>query len=200
MTSLAPTRGWLRRLTVAKRVSLKGKGAELFFGDYPEPPSPAPAGSAGVDAAEVPARSNAATPAAARAASENTAPEVTATETATAAPGRPPRRRSASQLVSIGKRSNLIDSKLARAGDSDEKEEVEAIRRVVKRPGREVSFVRLTPEEKGELAEVVYTYKRQGQKTTENEINRIAINALLADHRANGEQSILAKVLAALRS
>jgi hypothetical protein len=79
-------------------------------------------------------------------------------------------------------------------------ETVEAIRKVVKTLGREVSFVRLTPEEKGALAEVVYAYKRQGIKTTENEINRIAINALLADYHANGEASLLARVLGALRA
>jgi hypothetical protein len=47
-------------------------------------------------------------------------------------------------------------------------EGIEAIRRVVKQTGREVSFVRLSPEEKGRLADVVYTYRRQGRKTTEN--------------------------------
>jgi len=79
-------------------------------------------------------------------------------------------------------------------------EAVESIRKTVKTLGREVSFVRLTPEEKGALAEVVYAYKRQGIKTTENEINRIAINALLIDYRANGDASLLARVLAALRA
>jgi hypothetical protein len=83
---------------------------------------------------------------------------------------------------------------------SNDEKRVQAIRRVVKTPGREVSFVRLSPEEKGELADLVHAYKRQGFKTTENEINRIAINALLADYRANGEESMLAKVLAALRA
>lgn len=78
-------------------------------------------------------------------------------------------------------------------------ETIAAIRKVVKRPGREVSFVRLSPEEKAELADVVYAFKRAGLKTTENEVNRIAINALLEDHRQRGEGSILARTIAALR-
>jgi hypothetical protein len=51
----------------------------------------------------------------------------------------------------------------------------------------------LTPQEKQQLADVVYTYKRQGRRTSENEIGRIAINFLMADYRANGGNSMLAK-------
>ena len=79
-----------------------------------------------------------------------------------------------------------------------EAEVIEAIRKTVKVTGREVSFIRLTPGEKQELADIVYTYKRQGKKTTENEIARIAVNYLLADYHASGELSVLAKVIDAL--
>jgi hypothetical protein len=75
---------------------------------------------------------------------------------------------------------------------------IETIRKTVKVPGKEVSFVRLTPGEKGQLTDIVYTYKRRGQKTTENEINRIAVNLVLEDYKANGEASILARVINAL--
>ena len=75
---------------------------------------------------------------------------------------------------------------------------IEVIRKAVKVPGREVSFVRLTQEEKSQLADIVYTYKRQGKKTSETEINRIAINFILEDYHTNGDNSILANVLAAL--
>ena len=88
------------------------------------------------------------------------------------------------------------DSRLA----SSDAGVVETIRKVVKGTGREVSFVRLSPEEKGRVADIVYTYKRQGVKTSENEINRIAINLLLEDYDTNGEQSLLSRVLAALRA
>jgi len=56
----------------------------------------------------------------------------------------------------------------------------------------------MTQEEKGQLADIVYTYKRQGKKTSENEINRIAINFILEDYHANGDNSVLAKVIDAL--
>jgi hypothetical protein len=75
---------------------------------------------------------------------------------------------------------------------------IEMIRKSVKTTGKEVSFVRLTLEEKKQLADIVYTLKSQKIKTTENEINRIAINFLLEDYRLNGENSVLARVLAAL--
>ena len=75
---------------------------------------------------------------------------------------------------------------------------VEFIRRTVKKGGKEVSFVRLTQTEKDQLADIVYIYKRQGKKTTENEINRIAINYLLEDYKRNGETSLLAQVIEAL--
>lgn len=75
---------------------------------------------------------------------------------------------------------------------------IETIRKAIKVPGREVSFVRLTPDEKAQLAEIVYHYKRQGKKTSENEINRIAINLMLQDYVTNGDASILARVIFAL--
>ena len=75
---------------------------------------------------------------------------------------------------------------------------IEAIRKTVKAPGREVSFVRLTAEEKGQLADIVYTFKRRGRKTSENEISRIAVNFVLEDYKANKDDSIIAKVIDAL--
>jgi hypothetical protein len=74
-----------------------------------------------------------------------------------------------------------------------------AIRKTVRVPGREVTYVRLSSEEKARLFEVVSTYKLQGHKITETEISRIAVNFILEDYRAHGEQSILAQALAALR-
>ena len=91
------------------------------------------------------------------------------------------------------KLASLSASKLAPDPDL-----VETIRKTVKATGKEVSFIRLTPAEKQELADIVYTYKRQGKKTTENEIARIAVNYLLADYHASGELSVLAKVIDAL--
>lgn len=75
---------------------------------------------------------------------------------------------------------------------------IATIRKAVKVSGKEVSFNRLTPEEKRQLADIVYTYKRQGKRTSENEITRIAVNFILEDYHAHGEQSILARVIASL--
>jgi hypothetical protein len=63
-----------------------------------------------------------------------------------------------------------------------------------------VSFTRVTPEEKARLADIIYTYKRQGVKTSENEINRIAMNFLIEDFHKNGKESVLAQVIEVLNA
>jgi hypothetical protein len=75
---------------------------------------------------------------------------------------------------------------------------VEATRKLIKTTGKEVAYTRLTSQEKGQLAEVVYGFRRQGIKTSENEVLRIAINHLLDDFGANGVASFLQRVIAAL--
>jgi hypothetical protein len=77
---------------------------------------------------------------------------------------------------------------------------VAAIRKVVLVPGKEVSYVRLTTDEKRRIGDIVYTYKRRGVRTSENELTRIAVNYLLEDYEASGEASLLARVLEALQA
>jgi predicted DsbA family dithiol-disulfide isomerase len=77
---------------------------------------------------------------------------------------------------------------------------IETIRKTVKSLGAKVSFTRVTPEEKARLADIIYTYKRQGVKTSENEINRIAMNFLIEDFHNNGKESVLAQVIEALNA
>ena len=78
---------------------------------------------------------------------------------------------------------------------------LETIRKIVKNPGKEdVLYVRLTKEEKDKLADVSYTYKRQGIRTSDNEVVRVAINALLENYKTNGENSLLALVIASLHA
>ena len=151
---------------MAKRASVKGRGADIFFGGEP---APLPADPAIIPAAEQP-REVAAAP----------------------APIRPLRNTPADQQTSE------LDSSIASVLAPVPDEVIAAIRHAVKVVGKEVSFVRLTPEEKAQVADIVYTYKRQGKKTTENEINRIAVNYIVQDYKANGEQSVLARVIAAL--
>lgn len=76
--------------------------------------------------------------------------------------------------------------------------QIERLRRAVKQPGKDHSTYRLTLEEKQELARIVYTYGERGIKTTFNEITRVGLNWLLEEYRANGDDSILARVLARL--
>jgi hypothetical protein len=76
----------------------------------------------------------------------------------------------------------------------------ELVRKSVKQIGKEAATHRFTLEEKNELADIEYTYKRQGIRTSENEITRIAINYFIEDYRQNGEQSLLAKILKRLNS
>lgn len=174
-----------------KRVSLKGKGADLFFGDYP-----AVADVEAIPAAdqldEAPSET-AALPSPVASANSVSAPAVDAEPASPAARRKAPQRaaRRESDPSSLG-------AERAIALPSVDADTVETIRQVIKVPGREVSYLRLTPEEKADLSDIVYTYKRQGQKTSETEINRIALNYLLLDYREHGQQSVLARVLAAL--
>lgn len=75
---------------------------------------------------------------------------------------------------------------------------VEVVRRAVKEFGKEAATHRFTEEEKKAIADILYAYKSQGIRTSENEVTRIAVNFIVDDYRANGENSILDKVLKAL--
>ena len=76
---------------------------------------------------------------------------------------------------------------------------IDKIRHEVKELGKEAATYRFTKSEKDALKDLVYIYGRQGVKTSENEIARIAINWLFEDNQANGEQSVIYLVLKALR-
>jgi hypothetical protein len=65
--------------------------------------------------------------------------------------------------------------------------------------GKEAATHRFTPEEKQAIADIIYTYRRLGYDTSENEIARIAINWLVWEHQRHGEASLLAQVLKALK-
>lgn len=77
---------------------------------------------------------------------------------------------------------------------------VETIRKNVKQLGKESAFCRFTEEEKSALGDIVYKYKRNGIRTSENEVVRIAVNWLLETHRSNEQNSLLAQVLAKLNA
>ena len=81
-----------------------------------------------------------------------------------------------------------------------EDEILEVVRKAVKQIGKEAATHRFTLEEKHLLADIEYTYKRRGIRTSENEITRIAMNYFVEDYRKNGEHSLLAKALKRLNS
>ncbi len=177
-----------------KRVSVKGKGADLFFGDYDPVDAPAQPGARVSENGQLPEQSPEVAPAVAALTPLERQP--TAAKTAV----KPSRAKPTSQRANSvsSEQANLRDRALASMLAGVQSETIDAIRKVVKTQGREVSFIRLTPEEKAQVSDIVYTYKRQGQKTTENQINRIAINYLLHDYHEQGEHSVLARVLASL--
>src|SRR3954471_23529954 len=174
---------------MAKRVSLKGRGADLFFGDDPTSTAPPPDGVSAEPIGQSP-DTDAGPPL------ESLTPDIAEADARVPQEAPKPTARRKTSQPSSPSNGVAHSSKTALAPvDADA---VEAIRQVLKIPGREVSYVRLTPEEKARLSDIVYTYKRQGQKTSETEINRIALNYLMRDFHERGEQSVLARVLAAL--
>ena len=76
----------------------------------------------------------------------------------------------------------------------------EVVRKAVKQVGKEAATHRFTLDEKNLLADIEYTYKRKGIRTSENEIARIAINYFIEDYRKNGEHSLLATIIKRLNS
>lgn len=93
------------------------------------------------------------------------------------------------------------DTMTPRYHDTAGTESIETIRKGVKELGEKAATHRFTPEEKESLTDLEYTYRKQyGWQTSENEITRIAIRWLIEDYRANGENSVLHKVLKALKS
>lgn len=92
------------------------------------------------------------------------------------------------------------DTVVSRHHDTTPPAVVASIRKAVKLVGKEAATHRFTPEEKQAIADIIYTYRRLGYDTSENEIARIAINWLVWEHAEHGEASLLAHVLKALKA
>jgi hypothetical protein len=91
--------------------------------------------------------------------------------------------------------ADSLSSMLASSSDL-----ADAIYCVVKRPGKEISYVRMTEREKTELGSVLAGIVQDyGYKVTETELARIAILALLADHAETGDDSLLMRAVVALK-
>ena len=77
---------------------------------------------------------------------------------------------------------------------------IEIIRKAVKVIGKDAATHRFTIEEKRAIADLVYAYKLQGIRTSENEITRIAVNFVLQDNQESGKNGVLERVLRALNT
>src|SRR5512132_4192278 len=76
----------------------------------------------------------------------------------------------------------------------------DVVRKAVKQIGKDAATHRFTLDEKNLLADIEYTYKRNGIRTSENEITSIAINYFIEDYRKKGESSLLATIIKRLNS
>src|SRR4051794_36827690 len=91
--------------------------------------------------------------------------------------------------------ADSLASTLASSGDL-----VDAIYRVVKKPGKQTSYVRVTEREKTGLASILAEIsEKHGYKVTETDLIRIAICSALVNYAENGMDSLLMRVIVALR-
>lgn len=77
---------------------------------------------------------------------------------------------------------------------------IEELQRALRAVGKEIFNVRIAPEEKRRVDAAVHAFKTEGVRTSANDLGRIALNYLLADHDSHDEQSILSRVLASKRA
>src|SRR6266487_368229 len=77
---------------------------------------------------------------------------------------------------------------------------IEVVRKAVKLLGEKAATHRFTANEKDAIADIVYSLRKKGITTSENEITRIAINYLVWDYSNNKQASILSRVLERLNA
>jgi hypothetical protein len=77
---------------------------------------------------------------------------------------------------------------------------IETVRKALMTFGKEAATHRFTPEEKQGIAEIIFAFRKEDIRTSENEIARISINWLILDYKRHKENSVLYKVLLALNS
>jgi hypothetical protein len=157
--------------------------------DAPTPPTPLPARRRIPASASPPASTSASTPDSTSASTPDSTSASTPDSTSASTPD-------SSQASSPDSKLAIeLSSTLASSGDL-----ADAIYRVVKKSGKQPSFVRVTEREKAELADVLtHISETHGYKVTETELMRIALLATLADYAQHGIDSLLMRVIIALR-
>ena len=73
--------------------------------------------------------------------------------------------------------------------------DLEPVRKALKSFGKEPATHRFTSDEKRALSKLIFLYREESIRTSENEIARIAINFIIQDHNKNKGESILDQVL-----
>jgi hypothetical protein len=203
MTSPVPIKSLPWRWTVAKRVSLRGKGADIFFGNYQ------PAAPAGPGSTDTPAPPPAA-PAPSPRRKRTVKPAVPPTTRAVDA-DRPEAIRAATILEQTprseptpppSKHTNRIASKQARLQASIDTNQVterslapevlDAVLDSVSEPATITNSFRYTEQELSWLTDALYELgKRHGAKLTKQDVARLGLNLVLWDYRARGDTSLL---------
>jgi hypothetical protein len=77
---------------------------------------------------------------------------------------------------------------------------IATIARSVREVGKEVSTYRLTVQEKETLAEIIYHFRREKCRLSENEIARIAINLLIEDFETDKKSCMLSRIAEAMKA
>ncbi len=77
---------------------------------------------------------------------------------------------------------------------------IDRMQQRLKTVGKEIYYIRITPEEKAEIEDVLHALKRRGLRTSANELGRIALNQLLSDYASHDEESMLVRVLSHMRA
>lgn len=150
-----------------ERFSIKGKGAELFFGDEErhEPPRP-----------------------------ESEAPEVPAIHAA-AEPASPPAAQPPGQQATLPPSAQDTMSASAQPGELDASTRHRLRELLAQEHPLHYSY-RFTRDEIDALRDVVYELEaKRGLPVTRNDVVRLGLDWLIDDYRARGKESLLMQVL-----
>jgi hypothetical protein len=176
---------------VAKRVSLKGKGADIFFGDY-APPAPAPA----PEAPEAEPVDSAVTP---------------SPDEQVALPTEPESKRVRKQERMLASKN---ESKQARTRndqwggasapvireEGSTTQVTDDVWAHVEMPATVTNSFRYTDRELSVLADVLYEIsKQQGAKLTKQDVARLGLNVVIDDYQRRGQDSMLGQLAARRR-
>ncbi len=100
-----------------------------------------------------------------------------------------------SKLPNTSRDASMLASEQASMLASNHDSTITKVKEAIRQIGKEVSYTRLTLDEKRQIVDVLYVFRSNGIKISENELFRIAINILLEDYNQLKERSILHQIL-----